>query len=84
MVTYSKSYVNPPGFQPPPHQRRQATVRPGPYQPLGGVTIRRRSAARGCADAHTDPAPLDGNSRSVESMLTYCDIWLASGKDAVR
>jgi hypothetical protein len=31
------------------------------YQPLGPVSIRRRSAAQACADAHTDSiAPGDG------------------------
>merc|ERR1712185_531104 len=60
IVTYAKFYVNPPGSQPLPHQNRQAIVRPGPYQPLGPVSVRRRSAAQGCANAHPDRATTGG------------------------
>ena len=59
-MTYAKFYVNPPGSQPLPHQKEQATVRPGPYQPLGPVSVRRRSAAQGCANARTAAAAPGG------------------------
>ena len=55
--TYAKFYVNPPWSQLLPHLKEQAIVRPSLHQPLGPVSVRRRSAARGCADAHTAPAP---------------------------
>ena len=45
-MAYTKFYVNPPWFQPLPHQNSQALVRPSFYQPLGPVSIRRRSAAQ--------------------------------------
>ena len=52
IVTYEKFYVNPPGYQPLPHQRRQAIVRPSLSKALGGATISRRYAAGRCADAN--------------------------------
>ena len=61
IVAYTKFYVNPPRFQPLPHPNSKGLVRPSFYQPLGPVSIRRRSAAQVCADAHTDSvAPGDG------------------------
>ena len=66
-MAYTKFYVNPPWFQPLPHQNSQALVRPSFYQPLGPVSIRRRSAAQVCADAHTDSvAPGDGRIGRVD------------------
>jgi hypothetical protein len=44
-MAYTKFYVNPPWFQPLPHQNSQALVCPSFYQPLGPVSVRRRSAA---------------------------------------
>ena len=42
-------------------------MRPGPYQPLGPVSIRRRSAAQGCANAHPDRGPPeDGWVRRID------------------
>ena len=55
IATYTKFYVNPPGSQPLPHQRRQATVRPSLSKALGGATISRRYAAGRCADAQNAP-----------------------------
>ena len=55
VVTYAKFYVNPPGSQPLPHQRRQATVRPSLSKALRGATISRRYAAGRCADAQNAP-----------------------------
>ena len=47
-----------PRAQPPPHSNGQGLVRPSFYQPLGPVSVRRRSAAlRGMCDnrgPHTD------------------------------
>ena len=66
-MAYTKFYVNPPWFQPLPHQNSQALVRPSFYQPLGPVSIRRRSAAQVCADAHTDSvAPGDGRIGRID------------------
>ena len=62
-MAYTKLYVNPPWFQPLPHQNSQALVCPSFYQPLGPVSIRRRSAARGCADAHTDSVAPERHGR---------------------
>ena len=69
-MAYTKFYVNPPWFQPLPHQNSQALVRPSFYQPLGPVSIRRRSAAQVCADAHTDSvAPGDGRIGRIDDGL---------------
>ena len=70
IVASTKFYVNPLWFQPLPHQNSQALVCPSFYQPLVPVSVRRRSAAHVCADAHTDSvAPGDGRVRSAESTL---------------
>ena len=50
-----------------PHSNGQALVRPSFYQPLVPVSVRRRSAAHVCADAHTDSvAPGDGRIGRVD------------------
>ena len=64
IATYTKFYVNPPGSQPLPRQKEQATVRPSHRQPLGPVTVGRRCAAGGCADAQ---GPLTRTRRPVWS-----------------
>ena len=63
-MTYAKFYVNPPRSQPLPRQKEQATVRPSHRQPLGPVTVGRRCAAGGCADAQ---GPLTRTRRPVWS-----------------
>ena len=66
-MAYSKSCVNFPWFQPPPHSNGQGLVRPSFYQPLVPVSVRRRSAAQVCADAHTDSvAPGDGRIGRID------------------
>jgi hypothetical protein len=56
-----------PRAQPLPHSNGQGLVRPSFYQPLGPVSIRRRSAAQVCADAHTDSvAPGDGRIGRID------------------
>ena len=64
-MAYAKFYVNPPWFQPQPHSNGQGLVRPSFYQPLGPVSVGRRSAAQVCA--HTDSvAPGDGRSGRID------------------
>ena len=53
ILSYTKSYVNPPLSSALNLKRKQGTVRPSLHQPPGPVSVRRRSAAQGCADAHT-------------------------------
>ena len=66
-MAYAKFYVNIPWLQPRPHSNGQGLVRPSFYQLLGPVSVRRRSAAQVCADAHTDSvAPEDGRIGIVD------------------
>ena len=71
-MTYAKFYINPPGSQPLPHQKEQASVRPGPYQPLGPVSVRRRSAAHGCANAHPTTATGNLSPSEVGGYVRQC------------
>ena len=45
---------------------------------LGGVSVRRRSAARGCADAHTDRRRSDPSSRCL-LQVGYQGLWAITG-----
>ena len=45
---------------------------------LGGVTVRRRSAAHGCADAHTDRRRSDPSSRCL-LQVGYQGLWAITG-----
>ena len=45
---------------------------------LGGVSVRRRSAAHGCADAHTDRRRSDPSSRCL-LQVGYQDLWAITG-----
>ena len=49
-------------------------MRPSFSKALGGATIRRRYAAQGCADAHTD-AVATGRVGRV-GRLSRCGLWL--------
>ena len=67
-MTFAKFYVKILRKIGRPQLRRQATVRPSFRRALGPVSVRRRSAAQGCANAHTDAAaPGDGRVDHVNA-----------------
>ena len=57
-----------------PRSNKQAILRFRPFFALPGVTVRRRYAAQGCADAHTDAAATGRVGRV--GRLSRCGLWL--------
>ena len=78
-MTYAKFYVKILRKIGRPQLRRHATVRPSFRRALGPVSVRRRSAAQGCANAHTDVAQHRRTVGPIESTSTSGTIsWLAA------
>ena len=64
ILSYSRFYVNPPVSSVLNLKREQGIVRPSHHQLPGPITVRRRSAAQECANAHTGAHGTRGTSEN--------------------